>query len=205
VQSYSPPSSQVGEWRRLTRCCCEMSASASRRDSTDCSLARSDIRTNQTVSYGTAVLGWRFFRHFVPGYDRTVPPGHFSNAEAIVFVEDASTEEVPEGYKTLERPVASDGTGRAGLFLKAVTTRCGFLGHHRWVYRPNRYVYTKGANVTPCIGFWCRMESTNMSSVVLTCSSGDYPIVAARSSAHIARNASGKATLATLPLASPDC
>ena len=26
-------------------------------------------------SYGS--LGWRCPRHFVPGYDRTVPPGHF--------------------------------------------------------------------------------------------------------------------------------
>ena len=28
--------------------------------------------------YGTALLGWRCPRHFVPGYDRTVPPGHFA-------------------------------------------------------------------------------------------------------------------------------
>src|SRR6476646_3906295 len=33
---------------------------------------------NQTVPYGTALLGWRFPRHFVPGYDRIVPPGHFA-------------------------------------------------------------------------------------------------------------------------------
>ncbi len=30
---------------------------------------------NQTVPYGTAPLRWRCPRHFVPGYDRTVPPG----------------------------------------------------------------------------------------------------------------------------------
>jgi hypothetical protein len=30
---------------------------------------------NQTVLYGTALLGWRCSRHFVPGYDRTVAPG----------------------------------------------------------------------------------------------------------------------------------
>ena len=30
---------------------------------------------NQTVPYGTAPLGWRFPRHFVPGYDRDVPTG----------------------------------------------------------------------------------------------------------------------------------
>jgi hypothetical protein len=30
---------------------------------------------NQTVPYGTALLGRRCPRHFVPGYDRTVPPG----------------------------------------------------------------------------------------------------------------------------------
>src|SRR5580704_15521332 len=33
---------------------------------------------NHTVPYGTALLGWRCPRHFVPGYDRTVPPGHFA-------------------------------------------------------------------------------------------------------------------------------
>jgi hypothetical protein len=32
---------------------------------------------NHTVPYGTALLGWRCPRHFVPGYDRAVPPGHF--------------------------------------------------------------------------------------------------------------------------------
>jgi hypothetical protein len=30
---------------------------------------------DQTVPYGTALFGWRGPRHFVPGYDRTVPPG----------------------------------------------------------------------------------------------------------------------------------
>ena len=37
---------------------------------------------NHTVPYGTALLGWRRPRHFVPGYDRTVPPGHFATALA---------------------------------------------------------------------------------------------------------------------------
>jgi hypothetical protein len=32
---------------------------------------------NQTVPSGTALLGWRYPRHSVPGYDRIVPPGHF--------------------------------------------------------------------------------------------------------------------------------
>jgi hypothetical protein len=31
--------------------------------------------TSHTVPYGTALLGWRFPRHFVPGYDQPVPPG----------------------------------------------------------------------------------------------------------------------------------
>jgi hypothetical protein len=31
-----------------------------------------------TVTYGTAFLEGRFPRHFVPGYDRAVPPGHFA-------------------------------------------------------------------------------------------------------------------------------
>ena len=66
-----------------------MSASASRRDNTDRSLARSAWESvdeiplglatpDHTVPYGTALLGWRCPRHFVPGYDRTVPPGHFA-------------------------------------------------------------------------------------------------------------------------------
>ncbi len=33
------------------------------------------ICTNHTVPYGTALLGWRRPRHFVPGYDHAVPPG----------------------------------------------------------------------------------------------------------------------------------
>src|SRR5271166_3891080 len=28
-------------------------------------------------------LGWRCPRHFVPGYDRTVPPGHFATASSL--------------------------------------------------------------------------------------------------------------------------
>src|ERR1700719_1865726 len=31
--------------------------------------------TNHTVPYGTALLGWRCPRHFVPGYDHAVPLG----------------------------------------------------------------------------------------------------------------------------------
>jgi hypothetical protein len=30
---------------------------------------------DHTVPYGTVLLGWECSRHFVPGYDRTVPPG----------------------------------------------------------------------------------------------------------------------------------
>jgi hypothetical protein len=41
--------------------------------------------TNQTVPYGTALLGWRCSRHFVPGYDRTVPPGHFATGSIFAF------------------------------------------------------------------------------------------------------------------------
>src|SRR5271166_5536081 len=32
-------------------------------------------------------LGWRCPRHFVPGYDRTVPPGHFATASMLVGIE----------------------------------------------------------------------------------------------------------------------
>ena len=38
---------------------------------------------NHTVPYGTDLLGWRSPRHFVPGYDRIVPPGHFKQDLAV--------------------------------------------------------------------------------------------------------------------------
>jgi hypothetical protein len=34
--------------------------------------------TNQTVPYGTALVGWCCPRHIVPGYNRTVPLGLFA-------------------------------------------------------------------------------------------------------------------------------
>ena len=43
---------------------------------------------NQTVPYGTALLGWRCPRHFVPGYDRTVPPG--LSQQALASYEEVS-------------------------------------------------------------------------------------------------------------------
>jgi hypothetical protein len=42
---------------------------------------RESARTPARITpypHGTALLGWRCPRHFVPGYDRTVPPGHFA-------------------------------------------------------------------------------------------------------------------------------
>src|SRR6202011_3354730 len=40
--------------------------------------------TNHTVPYGTALLGWRSPRHFVPGYDHAVPLGRNTfRAEAL--------------------------------------------------------------------------------------------------------------------------
>jgi hypothetical protein len=38
--------------------------------------------TNHTVPYGTALLGGTCPRHFVPGYDRAVPPGHFATGSS---------------------------------------------------------------------------------------------------------------------------
>ena len=44
-----------------------------------------EIPTHRTLRDGS--LGWRFPRHFVPGYDRTVPPGleHRAAAKHIDF------------------------------------------------------------------------------------------------------------------------
>jgi hypothetical protein len=41
-------------------------------------------RVHHTVPYGTAPLGWRCTRHFLPGYDRTVPLGHFATGSSYV-------------------------------------------------------------------------------------------------------------------------
>jgi hypothetical protein len=41
--------------------------------------------TNHTAPYGTALLGWRCPRHFVPGYDHAVPLGRNRfRAEALI-------------------------------------------------------------------------------------------------------------------------
>jgi hypothetical protein len=37
---------------------------------------------HHTVPYGTVLLGYGFSRHFVPGYDRPVPPGHFATGSS---------------------------------------------------------------------------------------------------------------------------
>ena len=42
------------------------------------SSSSSSFVLDRTVPYGTGSFGWRFSRHFVPGYDRTVPPGQFA-------------------------------------------------------------------------------------------------------------------------------
>ena len=40
---------------------------------------RSSAHLHESYPYPTGRLfGWRRPRHFVPGYDRTVPPGHFA-------------------------------------------------------------------------------------------------------------------------------
>jgi hypothetical protein len=37
------------------------------------------LSKRQRVEWGTDLLGWLCPRHFVPGYDRTVPPGHLGS------------------------------------------------------------------------------------------------------------------------------
>jgi hypothetical protein len=39
-------------------------------------------RCRHTVPYGTAFSGWRFLRHFVPGYNRTSPRDISPQAQA---------------------------------------------------------------------------------------------------------------------------
>src|SRR6202040_2688051 len=44
------------------------------------------VRTPARITpYPTGRLfGWRYPRHFVPGYDRTVPPGHFATGSSVL-------------------------------------------------------------------------------------------------------------------------
>ncbi|MEY2616185.1 MAG: hypothetical protein QOH78_1958 [Verrucomicrobiota bacterium] len=58
-----------------------LSDAANRRPKTSRSI-RVYTCKNPTVPYGTDLLGWRSSRHFVPGYDRIVPPGHFKQGLA---------------------------------------------------------------------------------------------------------------------------
>jgi hypothetical protein len=39
------------------------------------------LRTRSYRTLRDGSFGWRFSRHFVPGYDRTVPPGQLDNNE----------------------------------------------------------------------------------------------------------------------------
>src|ERR1700733_6393700 len=58
---------------------------------------------DHTVPYGTALLGWRCPRHFVPGYDRTVPPGQaVASVDCPVSVAESTAgrdHRCPMGYR----------------------------------------------------------------------------------------------------------
>jgi hypothetical protein len=56
---------------------------------------------NHTVPYGTVPSGGRFSRHFVPGYDQSVPPGQMPFP-----IEDPATQPQALG----KRPNSSPGT-----------------------------------------------------------------------------------------------
>ena len=43
-------------------------------------MAKGVLESHRTLGDGS--LDWGFPRHFVPGYDRIVPPGHFAQALA---------------------------------------------------------------------------------------------------------------------------
>src|ERR1700726_4634645 len=51
---------------------------------------------NHTVPYGTVLLGWRCPRHFVPGYDRTVPPGRFATVSIKAGDEQSFSSELQQ-------------------------------------------------------------------------------------------------------------
>jgi hypothetical protein len=60
--------------------------------------------TNHTVPYGTALFGRRCPRHFVPGYDRVVPPGQF--AQALVL-ETRDRSNVPQARPVGTTPIVA--------------------------------------------------------------------------------------------------
>src|ERR1700724_2352379 len=47
-----------------------------------CSIVPGVLRTRSYRTLRDGSCGWRFSRHFVPGYDRTVPPGQFATGLA---------------------------------------------------------------------------------------------------------------------------
>src|SRR5580700_12268323 len=84
---------------------------------------------NHTVPYGTVLLGWRCPRHFVPGYDRTVPPGHFATGFSWAKVILAGRAAFPTkrvgccacrrpSYLSLLTSVCSGGGGGSGFLAK---------------------------------------------------------------------------------------
>src|ERR1700730_15293876 len=50
------------------------------------SSSSSSFVLDHTVPYGTGSFGWRLSKHFVPGYDRTVPPGQFATGFSSMLV-----------------------------------------------------------------------------------------------------------------------
>jgi hypothetical protein len=58
--------------------------------------------TNHTVPYGTALLGWRCPRHFVPGYDHAVPLGRNSfRAETLIKLFPVATTQLSLGSRPI--------------------------------------------------------------------------------------------------------
>jgi hypothetical protein len=78
-----------------------------------------------TVPYGAALLGWHSPSHFVPGYDRSVPPGHFATGFSYGSPDPLNIRRIdPE----TDSRAAERRTGKAWIGLASSAPACAAAG-----------------------------------------------------------------------------